>query len=254
MMMTALKQSWRDCPVFCFVATDYTCSPTVGACTPDICVIPHEELTEEFVACGIDRESILPAGIPVRRVFREQGDRAAARKALGLPAEGRHIVLMSGSIGCGPMGDVAEELDIRLEKGDFASVLCGSNKQMRYALELRHLCRVEAVGFTTQVALYMDSADVLVSKPGGISITEAGTRGVPLLLADMVGGCETRNQEFFTAHGWAESCPPADMAAAALKLLPDEKRRQDVVSAQHRDFDGLAAERIAEAVLARCGK
>ena len=44
------------------------------------------------------------------------------------------------------------------------------------------------------------------------------------------------------------------MAAAALKLLPDEKRRQDVVSAQHRDFDGLAAERIAEAVLARCGK
>ena len=175
MMMTALKQSWRDCPVFCFVATDYTCSPTVGACTPDICVIPHEELTEEFVACGIDRESILPAGIPVRRVFREQGDRAAARKALGLPAEGRHIVLMSGSIGCGPMGDVAEELDIRLEKGDFASVLCGSNKQMRYALELRHLCRVEAVGFTTQVALYMDSADVLVSKPGGISITEAGS-------------------------------------------------------------------------------
>ena len=126
MMMTALKQSWRDCPVFCFVATDYTCSPTVGACTPDICVIPHEELTEEFVACGIERESILPAGIPVRRVFREQGDRAAARKALGLPAEGRHIVLMSGSIGCGPMGDVAEELDIRLEKGDFASVLCGS--------------------------------------------------------------------------------------------------------------------------------
>ena len=122
MMMTALKQSWRDCPVFCFVATDYTCSPTVGACTPDICVIPHEELTEEFVACGIDRESILPAGIPVRRVFREQGDRAAARKALGLPAEGRHIVLMSGSIGCGPMGDVAEELDVDFGKVEFETL------------------------------------------------------------------------------------------------------------------------------------
>ncbi len=34
MMMTALKQAWSACPVFCFVATDYTCSPTVGACTP----------------------------------------------------------------------------------------------------------------------------------------------------------------------------------------------------------------------------
>ena len=254
MMMTALKQAWSACPVFCFVATDYTCSPTVGACTPDICVIPHQELADEFVSCGIARDTLLPAGIPVRSAFRQRGDRAAARRALGLPETGRHIVLMSGSIGCGPMGDVAEDLNMRMADGDFATVLCGSNKQMRYALELRRLYRVEAVGFTTQVQLYMDSADVLVSKPGGISITEAGTRGVPLLLADMVGGCETRNEAFFTAHGWAESCPPVDMAAAALKLLPDEKRRQDVVSAQHRDFDGLAAERIAETVLARCGK
>ena len=82
------------------------------------------------------------------------------------------------------MGDVAEDLDMRMADGDFATVLCGSNKQMRYALELRRLYRVEAMGFTTQVQLYMDSADVLVSKPGGISITEAGTRGVPLLLAE----------------------------------------------------------------------
>lgn len=253
MMMTALKRSWRDCPLFCFVATDYTCSPTVGACTPDICVIPHADLTEEFVHCGIARDTILPAGIPVRAAFRERGDRAAARKALGLPEQGRHIVLMSGSIGCGPMGDVAEELDMRMEKGDFASVLCGSNRQMRYALELRGLYRVEAVGFTTQVPLYMDSADVLVTKPGGISITEAGTRGVPLLLSDMVGGCETRNEEFFAAHGWAAACPPDNMAAAAMDFLKDPVAAA-IVDAQRRDFDGLAADRIAAAVLSRCAK
>ena len=232
MMMTALKQAWSACPVFCFVATDYTCSPTVGACTPDICVIPHQELADEFVSCGIARDTLLPAGIPVRSAFREHGDRAAARKALGLPETGRHIVLMSGSIGCGPMGDVAEDLDMRMADGDFATVLCGSNKQMRYALELRRLYRVEAMGFTTQVQLYMDSADVLVSKPGGISITEAGTRGVPLLLADMVGGCETRNEAFFTAHGWAASCPPDNMAASALAFLEDEQQRQAITAAQ----------------------
>lgn len=254
MMMTALKQAWSACPVFCFVATDYTCSPTVGACTPDICVIPHQELADEFVSCGIARDTLLPAGIPVRSAFRQRGDRAAARRALGLPETGRHIVLMSGSIGCGPMGDVAEDLDMRMADGDFATVLCGSNKQMRYALELRRLYRVEAVGFTTQVQLYMDSADVLVSKPGGISITEAGTRGVPLLLADMVGGCETRNEAFFTAHGWAASCPPDNMAASALAFLEDEQQRQAITAAQSRDFDGLAADRVAAAVLARCRK
>lgn len=252
MMMTELRRQHETGPVFCFVATDYTCSPTVGGCTPDVCVIPHEELAEEFVSCGIARETLLAAGIPVRAVFRERGDRAAARSELALPPEGRHIVLMSGSIGCGPMADIAAELEKRMERGDFASVLCGSNRQMLYALRRRGFRRVEAVGFTNRVHRYMDSADVLVSKPGGISITEAGTRGTPLLLADMVGGCETRNQEFFHAHGWAETCQPEDMADAALALLDRPERRQALVAQQHRDFDGLAADRVAQAVYDRC--
>ena len=252
MMMTELRRQHETGPVFCFVATDYTCSPTVGGCTPDICVIPHEELAEEFVSCGIARETLLAAGIPVREVFRERGDRAAARSELALPPEGRHIVLMSGSIGCGPMADIAAELEKRMERGDFASVLCGSNRQMLYALRRRGFRRVEAVGFTNRVHRYMDSADVLVSKPGGISITEAGTRGTPLLLADMVGGCETRNQEFFHARGWAETCQPEDMADAALALLDRPERRQALVAQQHRDFDGLAADRVAQAVYDRC--
>lgn len=252
MMMTELRRQHETGPVFCFVATDYTCSPTVGGCTPDICVIPHEELAEEFVSCGIARETLLAAGIPVRAVFRERGDRAAARSELALPLEGRHIVLMSGSIGCGPMADIAAELEKRMERGDFASVLCGSNRQMLYALRRRGFRRVEAVGFTNRVHRYMDSADVLVSKPGGISITEAGTRGVPLLLADMVGGCETRNQEFFHARGWAETCQPEDMADEALALLDRPERRQALVAQQHRDFDGLAADRVAQAVYDRC--
>ena len=252
MMMTELHRQHETGPVFCFVATDYTCSPTVGGCTPDICVIPHEELAEEFVSCGIARETLLAAGIPVRAVFRERGDRAAARSELALPPEGRHIVLMSGSIGCGPMADIAAELEKRMERGDFASVLCGSNRQMLYALRRRGFRRVEAVGFTNRVHRYMDSADVLVSKPGGISITEAGTRGTPLLLADMVGGCETRNQEFFHAHDWAETCQPEDMADAALALLDRPERRQALVAQQHWDFDGLAADRVAQAVYDRC--
>ena len=252
MMMTELRRQHETGPVFCFVATDYTCSPTVGGCTPDVCVIPHEELAEEFASCGIARETLLAAGIPVRAVFRERGDRAAARSELALPPEGRHIVLMSGSIGCGPMADIAAELEKRMERGDFASVLCGSNRQMLYALRRRGFRRVEAVGYTNRVHRYMDSADVLVSKPGGISITEAGTRGTPLLLADMVGGCETRNQEFFHARGWAETCQPEDMADAALALLDRPERRQALVAQQHRDFDGLAADRVAQAVYDRC--
>ena len=254
LMMTMLRQNGGAGMPFCFVATDYTCSPTVGSCTPDICVIPHQELAEEFIRCGMAAETLLPAGIPTRSVFRAPVDRAAARRELELPAEGRHVLLMSGSIGCGPMTELARRLDELLPEGDYATVLCGSNRQMLCALQMRSLLRVQAVGFTSRVAQYMDSADLLVSKPGGISITEAACKGVPMLLADLVGGCETRNQAFFAAHGWAERCDTGAIADSTLSLLADNARRQALVEAQRRDFDGQAAARVAEAVLCRCGR
>lgn len=162
---------------------------------------------------------------------------------------------MSGSIGCGPMGDVAEDLDMRMADGDFATVLCGSNKQMRYALELRRLYRVEAMGFTTQVQLYMDSADVLVSKPGGISITEAGTRGVPAA-AGGYGG-RLRNAERGVLHRpRLGGLLPAGQHG---RVGPGLSGGRTAASGHHplprgRDFDGLAADRVAAAVLARCKK
>ena len=56
------------------------------------------------------------------------------------------------------MGDVAEDLDMRMADGDFATVLCGSNKQMRYALELRRLYRVEAMPSGRHVSSATESA------------------------------------------------------------------------------------------------
>ena len=83
-------------------------------------------------------------------------------------------------------------------------------------------CRGGAMVWLNEV----DSADLLVSKPGGISITEAACKGVPMLLADLVGGCETRNQAFFAAHGWAELCDTSVIADSTLSLLADNARRQ----------------------------
>ena len=75
-----------------------------------------------------------------------------------------------------------------------------------------------------------------------------------MLLADLVGGCETRNQAFFSAHGWAASCDTDAIADSALSLLADDDRRRRMVETQRRSFDGQAAQRIADAVLSRCGK
>lgn len=61
------------------------------------------------------------------------------------------------------------------------------------------------LGFTTQMSLYMDAADIIVTKPGGLSSTEGATKHKPLVFINAVPGCETRNLDFFVDHGFALS-------------------------------------------------
>ena len=69
------------------------------------------------------------------------------------------------------------------------------------------------VGFTKRMPLYLHGCDVLVTKAGGLTTTEAVAAGVPLLYLDAVPGCETRNLEFMSSRGYA-------LAAADETELP----------------------------------
>ena len=85
----------------------------------------------------------------------------------------------------------------------------------------------------------MNAADALISKPGGLSSTEAAVANIPLVHLLAFNGCETKNVEFFTAHGLSVRADREDEAILAAK------RRQ----AQRREIHPDAADRIAEAVM-----
>ena len=70
-----------------------------------------------------------------------------------------------------------------------------------------------AVPFTDKVAVYMRAADVLLSKAGGISSSEAAVLGVPLVHTMAIPGVETLNAEFFAAHGMSYFARSTDEAA-----------------------------------------
>ena len=98
----ALTRARRDLPGsfrFYAVATDYTCIPFMEETEPDLFFIPHADLAQEFASRGIARETLLATGIPVSSRFLEREERQAARRALGLPEEGRILLLMTGSMG-----------------------------------------------------------------------------------------------------------------------------------------------------------
>ncbi len=210
-----------------FVATDYTCSPSMEKSDLQLYFIPHESLENEFAECGIPRERIVVTGIPVRCDFAERKEIAEAKKELGIDADNKHLLIMCGSMGCGPIAKTAKKLSKLMPDNMEATVICGTNKKLfkKLSHRLRDNPRMHIVGYTSRVSLYMDSADLYLTKPGGISSTEAALKRLPMLLADVVAGCELHNMKFFGDMGAA--VPEKNLgllAERSISLIQDDEQ------------------------------
>lgn len=250
-MVTAMKEKYGVTLPTSFLSTDYTCYPFVELTDVDLYFLPHGALAEDFVARGIPRERLIATGIPVRGDFlRIERDKAAAREALGLPKDAKVVFLMGGSMGCGPMEKMVKAIakgggeDIRL------LVSCGTNRKLLRSLQRGKDSRITAFRYTENVPQIMAASDLFVTKPGGISITEAGVMGLPMLLLNVVGGCETPNYGFFTARELAAGARDVeDVASLCARLLADGEGRHRMSERLLGEFRRDSAALIADHVL-----
>ena len=224
-----------------FVSTDYTCSPSVENSELDYYFIPDISLTEEFVQCGVPREKLIDSGMPVKQAFYLNTDKAAAKAELGLPVDHQHLLVMCGSIGCGPIKELTEDLLIRLTSEQDLTIVCGANEELFAKLE-RHFAhdpRIHIHGMVDYVPVLIHSADLFLTKPGGLSTSEAAACGVPMLLMDTVAGCEGHNLNFFLRQGIAVTADtPKHLADLAAALLADPEQLQEMSrAARHRKGD-----------------
>lgn len=230
-----------------FIGTDYTCSPGTADSNLQYYFIPDASLIDEFAACGVPREKLIPSGLPARREFYTPGDKAASRRALGMLADHAHILLVCGSMGCGPIVELTRELASRMTPQEELTVVCGSNDKLYESLAPEYVAapNVHIAARVDDMPLYMRASDVYMTKPGGLSTTEAAAMALPMVLIDAVAGCEEHNLEYFTARGGAVTAdtPPA-LAEAALRIVRDDALRADMSRALARRADATPAELI----------
>ncbi|MDR2514078.1 MAG: galactosyldiacylglycerol synthase [Christensenellaceae bacterium] len=207
------------------IVTDYTLHPFWIGTDLDVLVTPSEQLTEGMVAKGIQRQIIRPLGIPIAPVFGEKLERAEALQALSLgdlPA----LLIMGGSMGHGDIAKAIQRLDCL--PGDFQMLaVCGSNQKMFRALEkLRTKKPLRVYGFSNEVHLLMSAADAIVTKPGGLTVSESIAKRLPMVLVNPIPGQEDRNLDFLTNHGMAmraTKTQPLDEIVAQLMLSPTRR-------------------------------
>ena len=208
-----------------FVATDYTCSPGVADSNLDAYFIPHRNLAGEFIACGVPEEKIIASGIPVKDTYFSSIPKDEAKAQLDIPKDYKHLLMMCGSMGCGPMVDMAEALKAILPSNVILTVVCGTNEKLKKKINKLECGNLRVFGFTDKVPTLMDSADLYLTKPGGLSITEAAHKRLPLAFIDAVSGCESYNRYFFLTRGMAlASNDPARLPALVLKRLFDDEK------------------------------
>lgn len=214
-----------------FVATDYTCYP--GAIGIDVqqYFIPAEKLAKDFASGGIPAERLHVSGIPIRKEFYSRSDKAAAKAHFGLKADRPHLLMMCGSMGCGPMEELAQQLAQRMCKRHYLTIVCGTNEKLYKTLTEKYgyLSNVRICGFTEEMSLLMDSADLYLTKPGGLSVTEAAAKRLPMVYIDAVAGCERHNCRFFVEHGGAiAGANVEELTRLCLKLLRNPQQRQEM--------------------------
>lgn len=217
------------------IGTDYTCIPFWEETELDAYFIPHEDLVKEYTARGIPKEKLFPYGIPVHQSFLKDTGRKAAREKCGLPQEVPIFLVMSGSMGFGKLAVFAAELALRCKNGEHIIIICGNNDRIRRILqkEFHFNRRVHVLGYTTHVALYMDACDVIFTKPGGLTSTEALVKNIPIVHTAPIPGCETANRNFFgKRHLSVSSRRLSSQIQLGRMLAGNEGLRTELLEAQ----------------------
>src|SRR5215831_3576775 len=220
------------------IITDHEAEPVWVKPEVDGYAVADEGVRTALSSWGAATNKMLVCGIPTDPDFRALHDQRETRTRYGLLDDAPVVLLMGGGMGPTHMDEVAAFL---LKSGQRIQIIAiaGRDRRMRRRLDRLHpLPRIplRILDWTDDIAALMQTASVLITKPGGLTTAEAAVCGLPLVMFDAIPGPEERNAARLLAAGAGVMTSNAsDTAAAALALLDDEqmRRRMSSCAAMH---------------------
>lgn len=204
-MLSSLKLKNKiDIPIIS-ILTDYTQHSFWIQKNIDAYVVSHSGMVEAMIDRGIDKNTIFEYGIPVNPSFTSEFNRKDTLSELFLDYKKPTLLIMGGSLGMGKITSVYSELS-KVKNDIQILVITGSNKKLySELLKLQETCSkpTRIIGFTDSVNKYMQACDLLLTKPGGLTITEALICKIPLAVFSPIPGQEEKNAEFLINHNLA---------------------------------------------------
>ena len=234
------------------VVTDFDAHPTWRADGIDCFFVPDEDIRQRLARRGIPLDRIEATGVPIDPAFEQNLDNGQLRAKHGIRPGVPAVLLMGGSLGLGALRRAVRGLLALGEPMDLV-VVAGHNERLRRrlaAMRADGLARLHVLGFVDYIAELMAVADLFVSKPGGLSMTEALTMGLPTLAVDPLPGQEEANASHLEAQGVVLRPARGESLPAAVKrLLGDPAAREHLAQAARAYAHRGTARRIASRVI-----
>ncbi|MBN1353054.1 MAG: glycosyltransferase [Candidatus Omnitrophica bacterium] len=160
---------------------------------------------EDLIRRGVPAQKILTFGIPCAGRFSTSHDADRIKSQIGLLKDKNTIFVLGGGFGIGPIRSIAYHMD-RLKEDFQCIVVCGYNTKLyneisKMAQSSAHTFKV--YGFVDNVDELMAVSDLLISKPGGITVTEALASALPMIVINPIPGQEMRNYKFLERYNAA---------------------------------------------------
>lgn len=177
---------------------------------------------------GVEPSRVRVTGIPIDPIFSQKRSREECLAKHGLLDDGRPVVLqLAGGFGVGPIAEIYEQI-LAVELPIQVVAVAGRNEKARKQLEgiavpKRH--RSKVTGFTTEIDELMCAADIVISKPGGLTTSETLARGCAMGIVNPFPGQEIRNSDYLLEMGAAIKINNIPTLRHKLgDLLGDERR------------------------------
>ncbi len=224
MLVSSIKKKIKDDVKTVGIVTDFTVHPYWEETELDYYITATDLLVSQAIKKGISAEKVIPLGIPIDSKFANGIEKSEARRMLGMGDEAT-VLVMSGSMGYGKLGKMIKTLDEADADFQILSV-CGHNQRLKKQIDrMNFKHKVYNYGFSDKVDLFMDAADCIITKPGGLTTSEALAKGLPIIMANPIPGQEDRNVEFLLNNGAAVKVSPTyPIDEVICQMFTNEKR------------------------------
>jgi processive 1,2-diacylglycerol beta-glucosyltransferase len=238
-------------PIIVSVVTDFEAHALWMEPGVDLYCVAAEETKARLVARGALPENVVVTGIPIGAKFLHAVDTQTVRKRMGLRDDLPILLVLGGGFGMGPVAQIMSELN-KFEKSVQVIVVCGRNQDLRRELavqEKRHPTHV--LGFVINMQELMALADLVITKPGGLTSSEALAMGKPLFMLNPIPGQEAANSDFLLGHGAAAKANRLEDLPYRLDKLIDSTKLGEMACAARALGKPQAAREICREVIAR---